>query len=216
MAGTRTRAALAPQQAGLLTADFLFPQPARAAALRRLGEGLSTPPPDNGATLARATAAPGPQDTVPVVDPGALVPHGPADPTPAELAALRRASMRWSQQRRPGDHLTGSPRTGPDGSAAISSSRATCSGSRSSRLMLTAPVRAGTHGAAADGRSTSRPRSKRAPARTRALRGVLLPVLGEKTHDQQFPRLVRGRPRPAPGRFVVRRPCGQAPADAPL
>lgn len=44
------------QQAGLLPADFPFPQPPLAPALRRLGEGLGTPPPDNGPLLARATA----------------------------------------------------------------------------------------------------------------------------------------------------------------
>ncbi|MFJ1805624.1 MULTISPECIES: hypothetical protein [unclassified Streptomyces] len=79
------------QQAGLLSADFPFPQPPLVAALRRLGDGLSAPPPDNGAFLARATAVPGPGGTTPVVTPAALVPHETADPTPAELAALRTA-----------------------------------------------------------------------------------------------------------------------------
>ena len=79
------------QQAGLLPSDFPFPQPPLAAALRRLGDGLNTPPPDNSAFLARATAAPGPDGTVPEVNPAALVPHEPTDPSPAELAALRTA-----------------------------------------------------------------------------------------------------------------------------
>lgn len=79
------------QQAALLPGDFPFPHPPLAAALRRLGVGLSTPPPDNGALLARATAAPGPEGTVPVANPAALVPHEPTDPTPAELAAVRTA-----------------------------------------------------------------------------------------------------------------------------
>lgn len=43
------------------------------------------------APLARATGASGPEGTTPVVNPAALVPHEPADPTPAELAALRGA-----------------------------------------------------------------------------------------------------------------------------
>ncbi|MGW7427272.1 hypothetical protein ACWGJB_46200 [Streptomyces sp. NPDC054813] len=79
------------RQAGLLPADFPFPRPPLAAALRTLGEGLGTPPPDNGALLAHATAVSGPEGTTPVVTPAALVPHEPADPTPAELAALRTA-----------------------------------------------------------------------------------------------------------------------------
>ncbi|MFF2518226.1 hypothetical protein [Streptomyces sp. NPDC058086] len=79
------------QQAGLLPADFPFPQPPLAAALRRLGEGLGTPPPEISALLARATGAPGPEGTTPVVNPAALVAHEPADPTPDELAALRTA-----------------------------------------------------------------------------------------------------------------------------
>ncbi|MFE2418824.1 hypothetical protein [Streptomyces hokutonensis] len=79
------------QQAGLLPAGFPFPQPPLAAALKRLGKGLGTPPPDNGPLLARATAASGPEGTTPVVNPAALIPHEPADPTPAELAALRTA-----------------------------------------------------------------------------------------------------------------------------
>ncbi|MGX1479890.1 UNVERIFIED_CONTAM: hypothetical protein RKD50_008698 [Streptomyces canus] len=33
----------------------------------------------------------GPDGTVPVVNPAALIPHEPADPTPAELSALRTA-----------------------------------------------------------------------------------------------------------------------------
>ncbi|MFE1879529.1 hypothetical protein [Streptomyces diastatochromogenes] len=78
-------------QAGLLPRDFPFPQPPLAAALRRLSDGLGTPPPDNGVLLARATAAPGPEGTAPLVNPAALVPHEPADPTPAELAELRTA-----------------------------------------------------------------------------------------------------------------------------
>jgi hypothetical protein len=79
------------QQARLLPAGFPFPRPSLAPALRRLVDGLGAPPPDNGALLARAAAAPGPQGTVPVVNPAALVPHEPADPTWAELAALRTA-----------------------------------------------------------------------------------------------------------------------------
>ena len=78
-------------QAELLQADFPFPEPPLAAALRRLGDGLGTPPPDNGLLLARAAAASGPGGATPVVTPAALIPHEPADPTPAELAALRAA-----------------------------------------------------------------------------------------------------------------------------
>ncbi|MEV0486855.1 hypothetical protein AB0I69_40445 [Streptomyces sp. NPDC050508] len=77
------------RQAKLLPADFPFPQPPLTAALRRLGDGLSTPLPDNGPLLARAMAAPGPEGTAPVVNPAALTPHEPADPSPAELTALR-------------------------------------------------------------------------------------------------------------------------------
>ncbi|MEV5878389.1 hypothetical protein AB0L75_30020 [Streptomyces sp. NPDC052101] len=77
------------QQAGLLPADFPFPQTSLAAALRQLGDALGTPPPDNGALLARAVATPGPEGTTSVVNPAAQVPHEPADPTPAELAELR-------------------------------------------------------------------------------------------------------------------------------
>ncbi|KUN29446.1 hypothetical protein AQJ23_01325 [Streptomyces antibioticus] len=79
------------QQARLLPADFPFPHPPLAPALRRLVDSLGTPPPDTGTLLARATAAPGPQGTVPVTNPAALVPHEPTDPTGAELAALRTA-----------------------------------------------------------------------------------------------------------------------------
>ncbi|MFI9809176.1 hypothetical protein ACIHEJ_33345 [Streptomyces sp. NPDC052301] len=79
------------RQTGLLPADFAFPQSSLATALRRLSEGLGTPPPDHDALLGRATAAPGPDGTAPVVDPAALQPHEPADPTPAELAELRTA-----------------------------------------------------------------------------------------------------------------------------
>ncbi|MEZ0064031.1 hypothetical protein ABIA32_000009 [Streptacidiphilus sp. MAP12-20] len=76
-------------QAHVLAAHFPFPQVPLASALRRLSDGLGTPPPDNGALLARAAAAPGPDGTVPVVNPAALVPHEPTDPTPAELTELR-------------------------------------------------------------------------------------------------------------------------------
>ncbi|MFJ9627013.1 hypothetical protein ACIRU8_04845 [Streptomyces sp. NPDC101175] len=76
-------------QAGLLPVDFPFPRPSLAAALRALGDGLGTPPPDHGALLARAAAAPGPEDATPAVTPAARAPREPADPTPAELAALR-------------------------------------------------------------------------------------------------------------------------------
>ncbi|MFB7336078.1 hypothetical protein ACFC00_31360 [Streptomyces adustus] len=79
------------RQAGLLPADFPFPQPSLAAALRRLSDGLGTPPPDHTELLARAAAVPGPEGTAPVVTPAALVSHEPADPTPAELTALRTA-----------------------------------------------------------------------------------------------------------------------------
>ncbi|MFK0158663.1 hypothetical protein ACIQVK_42170 [Streptomyces sp. NPDC090493] len=79
------------RQAGLLPADFRFPVPPLAAALHRLADGHSAPLPDMSAPLARATGAAGPEGTTPVVNPAALVPHEPADPTPAELAALRRA-----------------------------------------------------------------------------------------------------------------------------
>lgn len=79
------------QQACLLPADFPFPHPPLAAALRRLSDNLGTPPPDTSALLARATGTPHPQGTTPVVNPAALVPHEPADPTPAELAQLRTA-----------------------------------------------------------------------------------------------------------------------------
>jgi hypothetical protein len=79
------------QQARLLPTDFPFPQPPLTAALRRLSDGLNAPLPDNGPLLARAMAAPGPEGTTPVVNPAALTPHEPADPTPAELTALRTA-----------------------------------------------------------------------------------------------------------------------------
>jgi hypothetical protein len=79
------------QQAGLLPADFPFPRPSLAAALRRLSDGLGTPPPDHAALLAHAAAAPGPEGTAAVVNPAALVPHEPTDPTPAELSELRTA-----------------------------------------------------------------------------------------------------------------------------
>ncbi|MFJ4626619.1 hypothetical protein [Streptomyces sp. NPDC088847] len=78
-------------QAGLLPADFPFPRPPLAPALRELGKGLGTPPPDNGAVLARAAALSGPEGTTTAVNPAALVPHEPADPTPAELTLLRTA-----------------------------------------------------------------------------------------------------------------------------
>ncbi|MFK0223678.1 hypothetical protein ACIQWN_36515 [Streptomyces vinaceus] len=77
------------RQGALLPADFPFPQPRLGAALRRLVEILGTPPPDTGALLARATAALGPDRSTPVVNPAALVPHEPADPTPQELAEPR-------------------------------------------------------------------------------------------------------------------------------
>lgn len=80
------------RQAGLLPADFPFPSPPLAAALRRLGDDLSAQLPDMSVPLARAMGAPGPEGTTPVVNPAALVPHEPADPTPAELAALRGAN----------------------------------------------------------------------------------------------------------------------------
>ncbi|MEU9240569.1 hypothetical protein [Streptomyces sp. NPDC048385] len=79
------------QQAGLLPADFPFPQPPLAAALRRLSDGLGTPPTGGAELIARATSAPGPEGTTPVVNPASMVPHEPADPTPAELAELRIA-----------------------------------------------------------------------------------------------------------------------------
>ncbi|MFF4055470.1 hypothetical protein ACFYZ8_06225 [Streptomyces sp. NPDC001668] len=78
-------------QAGLLPTGFPFPQTPLTSALRRLTDRLGTPPPDNGSVLAAATAVLGAHGAVPVVNPAALVPHEPADPTPAELAALRRA-----------------------------------------------------------------------------------------------------------------------------
>ncbi|MFG2824871.1 hypothetical protein ACGFX4_36260 [Kitasatospora sp. NPDC048365] len=78
------------RQAELLPADYPFPRPSLAVGLRRLGHGLGTPPPDPNALLALATRAPGPEGAVAVVNPAALVPHNPADPTPAELAALGR------------------------------------------------------------------------------------------------------------------------------
>ncbi|MFC9331679.1 hypothetical protein [Kitasatospora sp. NPDC057015] len=77
------------QQAGLLPADVSFPQPSLAAALRKLSGRLGTPPPDNGALLARVTAAPGPEGGTAVVNPAALVSHEPVDPTHAEVAELR-------------------------------------------------------------------------------------------------------------------------------
>ena len=80
------------QQAGLLPADFPFPRPPLGTALRRLSDGLGTPPPDVSSLLANAAGAPGgPAGTTPVLNPAALVAHEPADPTPAELAALRAA-----------------------------------------------------------------------------------------------------------------------------
>jgi hypothetical protein len=79
------------QQARLLPSDFRLPQPPLTAALRRLSDGLGTPPPDNGPLLADAAAVRGPEGTVPVVNPAALIPHEPADPTPAEVSALRAA-----------------------------------------------------------------------------------------------------------------------------
>ncbi|MER6086250.1 hypothetical protein [Streptomyces sp. NPDC001833] len=78
-------------QAGLLPADFPLPSPPIGAALRGLGDGFGAPLPDVSALLARAAGAPGPEGTTSVVNPAALVPHEPADPTPAELAALRGA-----------------------------------------------------------------------------------------------------------------------------
>ncbi|MGY4926678.1 hypothetical protein [Streptomyces sp. 900105755] len=79
------------RQAGVLPAGFPFPSPPLAAALRNLGDGLADPEPDMSAPLARAAGASGPEGTTPVVNPAALVPHEPADPTPAELAAVRGA-----------------------------------------------------------------------------------------------------------------------------
>ncbi|MEW1643935.1 hypothetical protein [Streptomyces sp. NPDC091219] len=79
------------QQAGLLPEDFPFPRPRLAPALRSLADGLGTPPPDNGPLLARVAAESGPDGTTPTVNPTALVPHEPADPTPAELTLLRTA-----------------------------------------------------------------------------------------------------------------------------
>jgi hypothetical protein len=79
------------EQARRLPADFPFPHLPLTAALRRLSDGLGTPPPDNGPLLARAMAVSGPEGTAPVVNPAALVAHEPADPTPAELARLRTA-----------------------------------------------------------------------------------------------------------------------------
>ncbi|MBX7553411.1 hypothetical protein ABZX95_46405 [Streptomyces sp. NPDC004232] len=60
-----------------------------AASLRRLGNDLGTLPPDNGALLAHAMAAAGPQDTAPAVDPVASLPYDPAHPIPAEPSELR-------------------------------------------------------------------------------------------------------------------------------
>jgi hypothetical protein len=79
------------RQAGLLPAGFPFPSPPLTAALRNLGDGLADPEPGMSAPLARAAGASGPDGTTPVVNPAALVPHEPADPTPAELAAVRGA-----------------------------------------------------------------------------------------------------------------------------
>ncbi|KQV11916.1 hypothetical protein ASE03_28715 [Kitasatospora sp. Root187] len=76
-------------QAELLPADFPLPQPPLTAALLRLSSRLQ--PPDGTALLHRATAEPGPEGSTAVVNPAALVPHDPTDPTPAELAALRTA-----------------------------------------------------------------------------------------------------------------------------
>ncbi|TFV33844.1 hypothetical protein E4K10_41355 [Streptomyces sp. T1317-0309] len=76
-------------QAGLLPADFAFPLRPVGAALRQLGDGLATPPTDSASIVAHAAAAPGPEGTTPVINPAALVPHEPVDPTPAELAELR-------------------------------------------------------------------------------------------------------------------------------
>ncbi|MFI5534174.1 hypothetical protein ACIA8O_37120 [Kitasatospora sp. NPDC051853] len=78
-------------QAELLPADYPFPRSPLADALRRLGNGLATPPPDPAALLALAARTPGPEGTVAVVNAAALVPHDPARPTPAELAALHAA-----------------------------------------------------------------------------------------------------------------------------
>ncbi|SEG69022.1 hypothetical protein SAMN05216223_108144 [Actinacidiphila yanglinensis] len=76
-------------QAALLPADFPFPRPPLAPALRELAGHAGTPPPDAGAVLGRAAAAAGLQGTAAVVNPSALVPHETGDPTPAELAELR-------------------------------------------------------------------------------------------------------------------------------
>ncbi|MEW2272858.1 hypothetical protein [Streptomyces griseofuscus] len=81
----------ASPQAAVLPAGFPFPHLPLATALRRLGTGLGTPPPDLTPLLARATDAPAPAGTTPVLNPAALVAPEPADPTPAELAGLRTA-----------------------------------------------------------------------------------------------------------------------------
>ncbi|WP_152628243.1 hypothetical protein [Streptacidiphilus neutrinimicus] len=77
--------------AAVLPSDYPFPQSPLAPALRALRDRLGTPPPDTGVLLARAAAAPAPESATAVVTPAALVPHDPAAPTPAELAALRAA-----------------------------------------------------------------------------------------------------------------------------
>ncbi|GAA4836046.1 hypothetical protein GCM10023235_08610 [Kitasatospora terrestris] len=79
------------RQAELLPADFPFPPPPLADALRQLADRLDAPLPDPGALLALAARPPGPESTTTVVDPAALVPHDPAAPTPAERAGLGRA-----------------------------------------------------------------------------------------------------------------------------
>ncbi|MFD4509426.1 hypothetical protein [Streptomyces sp. NPDC058457] len=81
-AGPEQRSGPRDRRAGLLPADFPFPQLPLAAALRRLGDGLGTPPPGNGALLARATAVSGPGETTPVVPPLRWCSTSP----PAELA----------------------------------------------------------------------------------------------------------------------------------
>ncbi|MFF3559440.1 hypothetical protein ACFYXS_05290 [Streptomyces sp. NPDC002574] len=73
------------QQAGLLPPDFPFPRPPITAALRRLGRVV--PPIDIGALSALVAD----EGATVVVNPAALVPHEPADPTPAELTAARAA-----------------------------------------------------------------------------------------------------------------------------
>ncbi|MER6221165.1 hypothetical protein ABT189_11365 [Streptomyces sp900105755] len=53
------------RQAALLPANFPFPSPALAAALRKLADGLSAPLPDMSAPLARAAGAASPEGTTP-------------------------------------------------------------------------------------------------------------------------------------------------------